>query len=45
MFSLRDEIGACLNLTADMKEISVSPFFVRRFPLNETDKGFMGENM
>ena len=44
-FSLRDEIGACANLTADIKVIDESPFFVRPFPLSETDKGFMDEQM
>ena len=44
-FSLRDEIGACPNLTADIKVIDESPFFVRPFPLSETDKGFMDEQM
>ena len=44
-FSLRDEIGACLNLIADIKVIDESPFFVRPFPLSETDKGFMDEQM
>ena len=42
-FSLRDEIGACPNLTADIKVIDKSLFFVRPFPLSETDKGFMDE--
>ena len=37
-FSLRDEIGACPNLTADIKVIDESPFFVRPFPLSEGDK-------
>ena len=32
-FSLRDEIGECPNLVADMKVIDESPFFVRPFPL------------
>ena len=44
-FSLRDEIGACPNLTANIKVINESPFFVRPFPLSETDKGFMDEQM
>ena len=44
-FSLGDDIGACLNLTADIKVINESPFFVRPFPLSETDKGFMDEQM
>ena len=44
-FSLRDEIDACLNLTADIKVINESPFFVRPFPLSETDKGFVDEKL
>ena len=44
-FSLKDEIGACPNMTADIKVIDESPFFVRPFPLSETDKGFMDEQM
>ena len=32
-FSLRDEIGECPNLVADIKVIDESPFFVRPFPL------------
>ena len=36
-FSLRDEIGECPNLVADIKVIDESPFFVRPFPLSETD--------
>ena len=31
-FSLRDEIGACPNLTADIQVIDESSFFVRPFP-------------
>ena len=44
-FSLRDEIGACLNLTADIKVIDESPFFVRPFPLSEGDKPFVDKQM
>ena len=44
-FSLRDEIGACRNLTADIKVIDESPFFVRPFPLSEEDKPFMDKQM
>ena len=42
-FSLRDEIGACPNLTADIQVIDESSFFVRPFPLSEPDKEFMDE--
>ena len=44
-FSLRDEIGECPNLVADIKVIDESPFFVRPFPLSETDKPFMDKRM
>ena len=44
-FSLRDEIGECPNLVADIKVIDESPFFVRPFPLSETDTPFMDQQM
>ena len=44
-FSLRDEMGECPNLVADIKVIDESPFFVRPFPLSETDKQFMDQQM
>ena len=44
-FSLRDEIGECPNLEADIKVIDESPFFVRPFPISESDKPFMDEQM
>ena len=44
-FSLRDEIGACPNLTADKQVIDESSFFVRPFLLSERDKEFMDEQM
>ena len=44
-FSLRDEIGNCPNLKADIKVIDESPFFVRPFPLSESDKPFMDKQM
>ena len=40
--SLRDEIGACPNLTDDIQVIDESPFFVRSFLLSETDKRIHG---
>ena len=45
VFSLWDKIGACPNLTADIKVIDESPFFVRPFPLSEGDKPFMDKQM
>ena len=44
-FSLRDEIGECPNLEANIKVIDESPFFVRPFPISEEDKPFMDEQM
>ena len=44
-FSLRDEIGECPNLEADIKVIDESPFFVRPFPFSESDKPFMDNQM
>ena len=44
-FSLRDEIGECPNLEADIKVIDDSPFFVRPFPISESDKPFMDDQI
>ena len=44
-FSLRDEVGECPNLKADIKVIDESRFFVRPFPISEKDKPFMDEQM
>ena len=44
-FSLRDEIGECPNLEADIKVIDDSPFFVRPFPISENDKQFIDDQM
>ena len=44
-FSLRDEIGECPNLKADIKVVDDSPFFVRPFPISENDKPFMDDQM
>ena len=38
-------MGACPNMTAGIKVIDESPFFVRPFPLSETGKGFRDEQM
>ena len=44
-FCLRNEIGECPNLVADIKVIDESLLFVRPFPLSETDKPFMDKKM
>ena len=45
VFSLRDEIGECPNIEADIKIIDDSPFFVRPFKISESDKPFMDRQM
>ena len=37
-FSLRDEIGKCPYLRVSIDVVDDSPFFVRPFPITETDK-------
>ena len=44
-FSLKDEIGECPNLEADIKVIDESSFFVRPFLISESDKPFMDNQM
>ena len=44
-FSLRDEIGECPNLEANIKVIGDSLFFVRPFSISESDKPFMDDQM
>ena len=44
-FSLRGDIGECPNLDADIKVIDESPFFVRLFPISESDKPFINKQM
>ena len=44
-FSLRDETGEHPKLEADIKVIDESPFFVRPFPISESDNPFMDKEM
>ena len=37
-FSLRDEIGLCLNIEIKIDVTDSSPFFIRPFHANEEDK-------
>ena len=37
-FSLRDEIGLCLNIEIEIDVTDKSPFFIRPFHANEEDK-------
>ena len=40
-FSIRDEIGECPNIKADIKVIDESPIFVKPFKIMEEDKPLM----
>ena len=40
-FSIRNEIGECPNIKADIKVINQSPFFVRPFKINKEDRPLM----
>ena len=40
-FSLRDKIGECPNIKANIQAIDNSAFFVRPFKISEEDKTFM----
>ena len=37
-FSLRDEIGLCPNMEIELELIDETPFFIRPFPIKETEK-------
>ena len=44
-FSIRDEIGECPNIKADIKVIDEFLFFVRPFKISEEDKPLMDKQM
>ena len=44
-FSLRDEIGKCLNIKIDIDVVDDSPFFVRPFPIHKEDKPLIDKYM
>ena len=44
-FSLRDEIGLCLNIEIDIDVTDRSPFFNRPFHANEEDKEILDKEM
>ena len=37
-FSLRDEIGLCQNMEVELELRDETPFFIRPFPIKESDK-------
>ena len=40
-FSLRDEIGKCLNIEVEIDVTDKSPFFIRPYHVREEDKAFI----
>ena len=44
-FSLRDEIGLCPNMEVELELNDESPFFIRPFPIKETEKDVVDKEM
>ena len=44
-FSLRDEIGLCPNMEIELELNDETPFFIRPFPIKETEKDVVGKEM
>ena len=44
-FSLRDEIGTCLNIEVEIDVTHKSPLFIRPYPIREEDKAFIDKEM
>ena len=44
-FSLRDEIGTCLNIEVEIDVTDKFPFFIRPYHVKEEDKTFIDKEM
>ena len=44
-FSLRDKIGTCPNIEAEIDVTDKSPFFIRPYSFREEDKAFIDKEM
>ena len=44
-FSLRDEIGLCPNMEIELELNNETPFFIRPFPIKETEKDVVDKEM
>ena len=44
-FSLRDEIGTCPNIEAEIEVMGKSPFFIRPYNVREEDKAIIDKEM
>ena len=45
VFSLRDEIGTCLNIEVEIDVTDKSPFFIRPYHVKEEDKNILDKEM
>ena len=45
VFSLRDEIGTCFNIEAEINVTDRSPFFIRLYHVKEEDKTLIHKEM
>ena len=44
-FSLRDEIGTCLNIEVEIDVTDKSPFFIKPYHVREEGKAFIDKEM
>ena len=44
-FSLRDEMGTCLNIEVEINAIDKSPFFIRPYHAKEEEKNILDKEM
>ena len=44
-FSLRDEIGTCLNIEVEIDVMDKTPFFIRPYHVTEEDKNTLDKEM
>ena len=44
-FSLRDEIGTCLNIEENIEVTDNSPFFIRPYHVKEEDRAVLNKEM
>ena len=44
-FSLRNEIGTCLNIEVEIDVTDMSPFFIRPYHVREEDKALIDKEM
>ena len=45
VFSLRDEIGTCLNIEVEIDVTDKYPFFIRPYHIKEEDKALINKEM